>query len=146
MAGIFARALYHGKLAGFFADLNLIAGVDLVRRNIHAAAIHVDMAMTNYLAGLAARNGKAQPENHVIKSPLKLLQQEPAGDARLARRFFEVVAELVFQGEIHALGLLYFPELQAVTNHFGLAVLAMLAGSEVALFHGAFISKTLGPF
>src|SRR6476646_10534139 len=64
----------------------------------------------------------------------------------ICRDCLKVVAELVFQGEIHALGLLLFPELQAVAHDFGFAVLAMLAGSEVALFHGALVSKTLGPF
>jgi hypothetical protein len=74
------------------------------------------------------------------------LQEQFAGDTRLARGFLKVVAELVFQGEIHALGLLLFAELQAVAYDFGFAVLAMLAGSKVALFHGALVSETLGPF
>jgi hypothetical protein len=36
--------------------------------------------------------------------------------------------------------------LQAVAYDLGFAVLAMLAGSKVALFHGALVSETLGPF
>src|SRR6476469_1230723 len=102
--------------------------------------------MAHNLPRLAARCRKSQPVNYVVQPALKLLQKQFTGDAGLARGFLKVVAELVFQGEIHALGLLLFPELQAIAYDFGFAVLAMLAGSEVALFHGALVSKTLGPF
>src|SRR5712671_284255 len=104
------------------------------------------MAVADYLARLPPRRSEAQPVNHVVQPALQLLQEQFAGDTRLARGFLKVVPELGFQGEIHALGLLLFPELQAVADNFGLAVLAMLAGSEVALFHRALVSKTLGPF
>src|SRR5579864_4340576 len=104
------------------------------------------MAVADNLPRLAARCGESQPVNHVVQTALQLLQEQFTGDTGLARGFLKVVAELVFQGEIHALGLLLFPQLQAVANNLGLAVLAMLARSEVALLHGALVSKTLGPF
>src|SRR5207248_5428656 len=43
-------------------------------------------------------------------------------------------------------GLLLFAQLQAVAHDFSLTVLAMLAGSEVALLHRTFFSETLCAF
>src|SRR3954452_19809796 len=104
------------------------------------------MAVAHNLPRLATRGRKSQAVNHVVQPALQLLQEQFAGYTWLARGFLKVVAELVFQGEIHALGFLLFPELQAVAYDLGFAVLAMLAGSEVALFHGALICEALGPF
>src|SRR6266550_4751983 len=75
-----------------------------------------------------------------------LLQQQFAGDAGTARGLLEVVAELVFQREVDALGLLLFAQLQAVTHNLGLAVFTVLAGGEVALLHRTLVGKTLGAF
>ena len=104
------------------------------------------MAVADDLPGLTARDSETKPVNHVVEPALKLLQEQLAGDTRLARRFFKVVAELVFQGEIDALGLLLFAELQAISYDLGFAILAMLARSEVALFYRALVSETLRPF
>src|SRR5947199_4907190 len=104
------------------------------------------MTVADYLARLPPRRGESQPVNDIIQPALQLLQEQFTGDTGLARGLLKVVAELGFQGEIHALGLLLFPELQTVADDFGLAVLAMLAGSKVALFHRALIRETLGPF
>ncbi len=75
-----------------------------------------------------------------------MLQQHFAGNALGARRFLEVIAELAFLGEVHALGLLLLAKLQAVAHDFRLAVLAMLARSEVALLDGTFIAEAFGAF
>jgi len=128
------------------AHLDFVSQVHLVRRNVDPATVDVNVAMAHYLSRLTAGRGKTQTVNHVVQSPLQLLEQQFTGNTRLAHGLFKISPELVFQGEIHALGLLLFPELQAVTHNLGLAVLAMLAGSKVALFHGALIRKTLGPF
>ena len=58
----------------------------------------------------------------------------------------EVVAELAFLGEVHALGFLLLAQLQAVAYDFGFAVFAVLAGSKVALFDGTLIAEALGAF
>src|SRR5262249_39229330 len=134
------------ELARLLAHLDFVSGAYLVRRNVHATPIHIHVTVTDKLAGLAARDRESQPINHVVQAALKLLQEQLAGDARLARCHFKLVAELVFQAEVDALGLLLFAQLQAVTYNLGLAVLAMLARSKVTLFHRALVAETLGPF
>jgi hypothetical protein len=47
---------------------------------------------------------------------LKLLEQEFAGDAGLVRGLLVVRAELGLEGEVDALGLLLFAELQTVAD------------------------------
>ena len=49
----------------------------------------------------------------------------------------EQVAELAFEQAVVAAGLLFFAQLETVADDLRLAILAVLAGSEVALFDGA---------
>src|SRR5689334_2288276 len=104
------------------------------------------MAVAHNRPGLAARRGKAQPVDHVVQAALQLLQKQLTRYTGFACGLFKVVAELVFQREVHTLGLLLLAELQTITHDLGLAVFTMLARRKVALFHGALVSKTLGPF
>ena len=104
------------------------------------------MSVTHQLARLAARERKTQALNNSIQSPLELLQQGFAGHAFGARGLFKVITELFFQREVHALGLLFLAQLQAVTHNLGLTVLAMLAGGKIALFHRALLAEALGTF
>jgi hypothetical protein len=99
--------------------------------------------MPNELAGLAARHRESQTVNHIVQAPLQLLEQDFAGDALGAKSLLEVVPELAFLREIHALGFLLFTQLQTVANDFGLPVLPVLSGSEVSLFDGALVAKAL---
>ena len=57
----------------------------------------VNVAVANNLAGLAARDGKAQPEGHVVQAALQLLDQQFAGDALCAVGLLVVLAELAFE-------------------------------------------------
>ena len=57
----------------------------------------------------------------------------------IAAGFLEQVAELAFEQLIIAAGLLLFAKLQAVADDLRLAILAVLAGREVALFDGALL-------
>ncbi len=50
---------------------------------------------------------------------------------------FEGAAELSFQHAVDAAHFLLFAQLQAVAYDFRFAILAMLAGDEIALFDGA---------
>ena len=54
-----------------------------------------------------------------------------------AAGLLEQIAELAFEQLIVAAGLLLFAELQAVADDLRFAILAVLAGSEIALFDGA---------
>src|SRR5262249_13949609 len=142
VAGELASAFDHGKLLGLVADLDLVSGAHLEGRDVHATAIDVDVAVADNLPRLASRCGKSQAVDHVVQTALQLLQEQLAGYTGFARGFFEIITELVFQGEVHALGLLLFTELKPVAHDFGFAILAMLAGSKIAFFHRALIGKT----
>ena len=96
------------------------------------------MAVAHQLARLAPRLCETKAENHVVQATFELLQEQFAGDALSARCLLVVSAELAFQGEVNALGFLLFAQLQTVAYDLGLAVTAVLAGSKVALFNGAF--------
>ena len=54
-------------------------------------------------------------------------------------RLLESIAELRFEKPIITAGLLLFAELQAIADQLRLAILAVLAGNEVALFDGALL-------
>ena len=98
------------------------------------------------LTRLAARHAETKPVNDIVQTTLQLLQQHFASNTPGARRFLEIVAELAFLGEVHALGLLLFAQLQTVANNFGFAVFTMLTRSEVTLLDGTLIAEALGAF
>ena len=114
--------------------------------NVHLPAVDLHVAVTDHLAGLAARDGEAEPVGNVVEAALQLLDQQFAGDAGGAVGLLVVLAELAFEGEVHALGLLLLVQLQAVAHDLGLAILAVLARGEVALLDGAAIGVHLVPF
>src|SRR5580692_10720011 len=103
------------------------------------------MTVTDDLTSLAAAHCEAEAVGDVVETSLKLLEQEFAGDAGLVRGLLVVGTELGLEGEVDALGLLLFAELQTVADdllHF--AGLAVLAWGEVALLDGAFLGEALG--
>jgi hypothetical protein len=71
------------------------------------------------------------------------LQQDLAGDALRLGGLLEVVAELAFLREVHALGLLLFTKLETVTYDLRLAIFAVLTRREVALFDRALVGEAL---
>src|SRR5208283_4210079 len=81
-----------------------------------------------------------------VETAFQLLKQHLAGDALGAGGALEVIAELLFLGEVDALGLLLLAKLQAVANDFRLAVLAVLARSEIALFNRTLVGEALCAF
>ncbi len=101
------------------------------------------MTVTDELAGLTPRHRESEAVHHVVETALQLLEQHLAGDALGAGGALEVVAELAFLGEVDALGLLLLAKLQAVAHDFRLAVLAVLAGSEIALFDRTLVREAL---
>src|SRR5580704_3881236 len=146
VAGKFLSQFEHGELLALLANGNLLARTHFIGRNVDLAIVHGHVSVPHQLPRLPPRLRKAQPEHHVVETPLQLLQQQLAGYAPRACGFFEVVAELAFQREVDALGFLLLAQLQPVANNLGLAVLPMLSGSEVALLDGALIAKTLCAF
>src|SRR5581483_5860508 len=146
MAGEFLRLLQNRQLATAFANGDFLTDADLVRWNVDLAAIHLHVTMAHELPRLAAGNPEAKPVNYVVETALELLQKHRAGDTASARSFFEVVAELRFLGEINSFSFLLLAQLQSVAYNFGLAVLAMLPRSKVALLNGTFVAEAFCAF
>src|SRR5690349_7108431 len=144
MAGEFFRDLEHGHLLAVVTNNDFFADRNLIRRNVYLAPVYGNVSVTNKLASLAARNREAQAIDHVVEATLELFEQLRAGYALGARGLLEIVAELFFQREVDALGLLLLAELETVANDFGFAVFSVLSGSEVALLDGALIAEALG--
>src|SRR5437868_3440230 len=141
-AGEVLGLLQDGHRTRAFADLDLIPDLALERRDVDLAAVDLDVAMADELTGLAARHGEAEAVADVVQTGLKLLQQELAGDAGLARGLLVILAELALEGEIDTLCLLLLTKLQAVAyDLFDLAGLPVLAWGEVALFNGALVGE-----
>ena len=99
--------------------------------------------MTDELPRLSARSGNTHAIGDVIQTAFELLQKDVTSHALGARGLLKIIAELFFQREIDALGLLLFAQLQTVADDLGLAVFAMLSGREVALLDRAFLTETL---
>ena len=146
MAREFLRQFKHRKLFAVLANRNFLARADLIRRDIHLAAINGDVSVAHQLPCLTPRLRKTQTKNHVVQTPLELLQQQLAGHTTRARGLLEVVAELAFLGKVNALRFLLFAQLQTLAHDLGLAVFPMLSGSEVALLDGALVAETFRAF
>src|SRR5256714_13060246 len=117
--------------------LEHIARLDLVRRDVHRLAVDLEVPVRDELASLLARRAQAEPVDDVVHAQLEVAQQVQAGDARLARRLVEIVAELLLEQPVDAPRLLLGAQLQAVIGCLALAGLAMHAGRERAALDGA---------
>src|SRR5271165_7206286 len=146
MAGKVLCNLQHRELVALLAYRDLVSNIHLERRDVDLSAIHRNVTVADKLAGLTARDGEPEAVYHVVETALQLLEQHLAGNALGAGGTLEVVAELAFLGEVNALGLLLFAQLQAVAHDFRLAVLAMLAGSKIALLDWTLIAEAFGAF
>ncbi len=109
-------------------------------------AVYRHVTVTHELAGLPARDSKTEAIHHVVETTLQLLKQHLAGHTLGACGALEVVAELLFLGEVDALRLLLLAKLQAVAYDFRLAVLAVLTGSKIALFNRTLVREALCAF
>src|SRR5258708_25241860 len=146
MRGEFLRLFQQSQLAAVLADGNLFSHTHLIGRNVDLAAIDCDVPVTHKLPRLPARHSQANPVHHRIQTAFQLLQQKFAGYALGARSLLEIVTELAFLRKVHALGLLLLAQLQAITNDFRFAVLAMLAGSKVTFLHRTLVGETFRAF
>src|SRR5262245_35200731 len=84
--------------------------------------------MPDQLPRRRPRGGDPQPVDDVVEAALQRLQQVLPGDAGLARRTLEIVAELPLAGAVDALRLLLLAQLHAVVGLFLRAsILAVIA-------------------
>src|SRR4029453_14811796 len=110
------------------AGLHRLAPPDDVGRHRHLATVDLDMPVAPHLPRLAAGGRHAEAEDHVVQPALEELEQVLAGDPLLALRAREVAAELRLQHPVDVLGLLLFPELDAVVGQLGPGQPALAGG------------------
>src|SRR5688500_53258 len=76
-------------------DRDHAVGPHLAARDVHAAAVHVEVTVANELPGLRARGGEAEAVDDVVEPRLEHLEQVLARDARPLRGLRVVAAELL---------------------------------------------------
>ena len=86
----------------------------LIARDVHASAVHLEVAVAYELAGLRARCGKAQAVDDVVQPRLEEAQELLARDARAAGRLLVVVAELLLEQAVVPARLLLLAQLEEV--------------------------------
>src|SRR6266496_3308669 len=121
-------------------DLDDLAHPDDVGGNGHLAPADLDVAVSDHLAALASGGRHAQPEHHVVQSPLQQLQQVLAGDPFLGLGPGEVAPELRLEHAVDPLGLLLFPQLHAVGRGLAAAE-SVLPRRVVAALDGALLGE-----
>src|SRR5262249_33587335 len=102
------------------------------------APVHLEVTVGHHLARLAARGREAQAEHDVVQAQLQQPEQVLAGDALLALRPLEVLAELALQHAVDALGLLLLAQLHAVGRQLA-AIQTAHARRIVAPLDGALV-------
>src|SRR6266540_5594886 len=121
-------------------ELDDLAHPDDVGGNGHLAPADLDVAVSDHLAALASGGRHAQPEHHVVQSPLQQLQQVLAGDPFLGLGPGEVAPELRFEHAVDPLGFLLFPQLHAVGRGLAAAE-SVLPRRVIAALDGALLGE-----
>ncbi len=99
------------------------------------------MLVEHELTGGGAGGGDAKAVNDVVETAFEKLQKDFTGDTLHRGCFLEEVAELTLQHTVGVFGFLLFTKLGAVLGSFATAVLAMLAGGEVAAAQNLVFAK-----
>ena len=120
------------------ADLDLVARLELVRRDVGRPAVDGEVAVGDELAGLGARRREAHPVDDVVEPQLERAQQVLAGHAGSVLGVDEVVAELALEDAVDAADLLLLAQLEAVLADLAAAD-AVLAGRRRAALEGALL-------
>ena len=128
------------RLAGAvrLADLDPVARLELVRRDVGRPAVDAKWPWPDELAGLGARRGDAHPVDDVVEAQLERAEQVLAGHAGTVLGVDEVVAELALEDAVDAADLLLLAQLQAVLADLAAAD-AVLAGRRRAALEGALL-------
>ena len=122
--------------AAALRDLDHIAGLDEVGRNVDLLAVDGEVSMADELTGLTAGHRKAHAVNNVIQTALDRDEQIVTGLAGGGSGRLIVAAELLFEDTIDELDLLLFSKLKAVfallLSHLaaGVAILSLIHISE----------------
>src|SRR6185295_15135306 len=120
------------------ADLELVARLELVRRDVRGDAVHGEVAMVDELAGGGARRREARPVDDVVEAQLERAQEVLSGDAGAVLGRDEVVPELALEHAVGLADLLLLAQLQAVLADLA-ATDAVLAGRGRTALEGALL-------
>src|SRR4051794_1717521 len=123
-----------------FADGDDVADLHLRGGNVALAAVDVDVTVADHLARLRAAGAEAHTVDDAVEAALQAGHQVLAGDAFGVCGLFVGAAELALENAVDAPDLLLFTKLETVADDFGLAVLSMLSGNEIAALDGALLA------
>src|ERR1700722_19708075 len=136
--GKLARFKNMRQLLGRFLDLDEVARLQLVAGDVDLAAVHLDVAVIDELAGGKHRGNELGAENNRVETALQEADQVLAGVALHAARFDIDAVELPLAAiGLIALELLLRRDLYAEVGKLVLASLAMLAWAVFPGVHGA---------
>ena len=125
-------------VAADLADLELVARLELVRRDVRRDAVHGEVAVVDELAGGRSRRGEAGAVDDVVEPQLERAQQVLAGHAGAVLGGDEVVAELLLEHAVGLADLLLLAQLQPVLADLAAAD-AVLAGGRRTALEGALL-------
>src|SRR5690606_3654143 len=135
------RFQHQGHVAGLFTDLDHVARLHLVARDIDPLAVDQHMAVVDELTGGEGGRHELGAVDDRVQATLQETDEVLAGGALHARSLVIDAAELLL-GDVAviALQLLLGTELNAIVGELALATLAMLAGAVFTL-----VDRALGP-
>src|SRR5688572_24596019 len=116
LAGYRQRRLDTQLFFGAIANGDLVACLQLIRRDVDDLLVDLDAAMTHELARLGARRREAHAVHDVVQPRFEHAQQVLAGRAFDLRRLLVIVAELPLEHAVHAAQLLLLAKLHAVVR------------------------------
>src|SRR6185437_8609900 len=91
-------------------DLDDVAGLDQIARDVVLVAVDHDVAVADELTGLRPAGREAEAGDHVVEPALEDRHQRVAGVARAAAGHLEVLAELPLEDAVVSLHLLLLAE------------------------------------
>src|SRR5207245_1946476 len=116
-------------------------GSNLVARDVHPAAVDLEVPVADELPGLRTRGGEAEAVDDIVDPRLEHAQQVVAGDAcALLRGLLVVRAELLLEQAVVPARFLLLAQLQQVLGLLDAAA-AVLARWIRAALDGAFLRQ-----
>ncbi|OIQ65882.1 hypothetical protein GALL_525560 [mine drainage metagenome] len=136
--GELARFEDNSELLRGFLDLDYVADLELVARDVDLAAVHLDVAVVDELARREHRGDELGAEHHGVEAALEEADQVFTGIA-LHPAGFDVNAVKLALADVGVitLELLLGAQLHAEVGELAFAALAVLAGAVFPAVHGA---------
>src|SRR5262245_34436887 len=120
------RLAHVDEVLGLVRELDGVLGLDLGARDVDPAAVHLDVAVADELAGLPLGQREPEPEDHGIEAGLELSEELLARDPGLATGALVVAAHLAFADPVDVTQLLLLEQPDLILGD-ALAAVAVLA-------------------